>query len=146
MSRWSRRSDERAAVVRWRCAKLSLRIAAERPRYHGVATIFAVPRGKGDDSSSQGDGVCRSPAIAASIWNGILGSGAEIARAGADQDFAFVLLDRMRDPADGPADNEQSEPCAARQLQPDASCREREIDIGPSPGQAKSGLGSATCQ
>ena len=69
-----------------------------------------------------------------SLW-----SWAEIAGAGADQDAALVLLDRVSNPANRAADNEQSEPGTPGELQRGRGRGEGKIDIGPAPNQAEAG-------
>src|SRR6185437_7266502 len=58
-----------------------------------------------------------------------LRSFAGVARAGADQRAALILLDRMRDPADGAPDDKQPEPGAARKPQSGGGGGEGKIDI-----------------
>ena len=92
-------------------------------------------------STASSDGSISSRRLHPNLRNA--GPWADIARTGADQDAALVLLDRMGDPADGAAEDEYRERRVPRQRQRGGGSGEGKIDIRVTPGQARSGSRSA---
>ena len=76
----------------------------------------------------------------------LFGTRAEIARPGADQNTALVLLDGMSDPTDRAAYDKEAEGATSRQPKPDGCGRQGKIDIGVTPDKAQPGFGGGDRQ
>ena len=110
-----------------------------RPQFR--LSVIATSRMGAGRCGSKGAAVrCRRDPLTDATWRLPLWPRAEIAGPRTDHQAALILLDRVCDPANRAADDEDCQRAVARQPQPKRRRGKREIDIGTASDQAQPGF------